>query len=135
MTEGEQQVIQSIIPTADSGFLVSAFPFQSQQDNYPNELHVFKLDKSGNKEWAHSFSDGTSVNNYFSALCQTRDGEFVLELGSFPVAGNPSFVSIVKIDRSGRLIWGRKLSIENNAYYNIGGIAEKNSFIYVTGSI
>jgi gliding motility-associated-like protein len=135
MTEGMQQVIQAILPTADSGFLVSAFPFQSQQDNYPNELNVFKLDKSGNKEWGHSFSNGSSVNNYFSALCQTSDGGYALEIGSFPVAGNPSFVSIVKIDRAGRFIWGRKLSVEDNAYYNIGGITEKGHFIYATGSV
>jgi gliding motility-associated-like protein len=135
MIEGEEQVIQSTISTYDSGYLIAAFPFQSSQDNYPNELNVFKLDRLGNKEWAHSFSNGTSVNNFYSAMCETHDHDIVIEIGSFPVAGNPSAISIIKIDPFGRFIWGRKLSVENNAYYNIGGIVEKNNFIYATGSI
>ena len=135
MIEGEEEVIQSAISTYDSGYLIAAFPFQSTQDNYPNELNVFKLDRFGNKEWAHSFSNGTSVNNYYSAMCETHDNDIVIEIGSFPVAGNPSAISIIKIDPLGRFIWGRKLSMENNAFYNIGGIVERNNFIYATGSI
>ncbi|HTB24242.1 MAG TPA: gliding motility-associated C-terminal domain-containing protein [Puia sp.] len=135
MIQGEEQVIQSAISTYDSGYLITSFPFQSSQDNYPNELNVFKLDRLGNREWAHSFSNGTSVNNYYSAMCETHDNNIVIEIGSFPVAGNPSAISIIKIDPLGRFIWGRKLSMENNAYYNIGGIVEKNNFIYATGSI
>ncbi|HMH33790.1 MAG TPA: gliding motility-associated C-terminal domain-containing protein [Puia sp.] len=135
MTEGQEEVIQSILSTADSGFLVSAFPYQSPQDNYPTELIVFKLDKSGNKEWAHSFSNGINVTNFFSALCETSDGGFALEIGSYPLSYNPSFFSIIKIDHSGQMVWGRKLGMENNAVYNIGGILEKNNFLYATGSI
>jgi len=135
MIQGEEQVIQSAISTYDSGYLITSFPFQSSQDNYPNELNVFKLDRLGNREWAHSFSNGTSVNNFYSAICETHDNDIVIEIGSFPVAGNPSAISIIKIDPFGRFIWGRKLSMENNAYYNIGGIVEKNNFIYATGSI
>ena len=135
MIEGEEEVIQSTISTYDSGYLIAAFPFQSSQDNYPKELNVFKLDRLGNKEWAHSFSNGTNVNNFYSAMCETHDHDVVIEIGSFPVAGNPSAISIIKIDPLGRFIWGRKLSMENNAFYNIGGIVEKNNFIYATGSI
>jgi len=135
MIAGEVEVIQSIISTSDSGYLISAFPFQSQQNNYPNNLIVFKLDKSGNKEWAHSYSNGATVNNYYSAICETGDNGFALEIGSFPIAGNPSFISVIKIDGLGRFIWGRKLSVENNSFYNIGGIIEKNKFLYATGSI
>ena len=135
MSEGEEEVIQSVISTYDSGYLITAFPFQSSQDNYPNELNVFKLDRLGNKQWAHSFSNGTTVNNFYSAMCETHDKDIVIEIGSFPVAGNPSAISLIKIDLLGRFIWGRKLSMENNSYYNIGGIVEKNNFIYATGSI
>ncbi len=135
MNVGKEEVIQSVISTYDSGYLITAFPFQSIQDNYPNELHVFKLDKSGNKIWAHSFSDGKNVNNYFSAICETQDNNIVIETGSFPIAGSPSDISLIKIDQLGRFIWGRKLGMENNAYYNTGGITEKNNFIYATGSI
>jgi gliding motility-associated-like protein len=135
MISGEVEVIQSIISTGDSGYLVSAFPYQSQQSNYPNYLIVFKLDKSGNMEWSHSFSDGSTVNNYYSAICETSDNGFSLEIGSFPVAGNPSFMSVIKIDRLGRFVWGRKLSAENNSFYNIGGITGRDQFLYATGSI
>jgi gliding motility-associated-like protein len=135
MIEGEEEVIQSIISTSDSGYLITAFPFQSIQDNYPNELNVFKLDRSGNKEWAHSFSNGTNVNNFFSAMCETHDNDIVIEIGSFPVAGNPTVISLIKIDPLGGFIWGRKLSMENNSFYNIGGVTEKDNFIYATGSI
>ena len=135
MISGQAEVIQSIISTSDSGYLISAFPYQSQQSNYPNDLIVFKIDKSGNREWAHSFSNGTTVNNYYSAICETTDKGFALEIGSFPIAGNPSFISVIKIDRLGRFIWGRKLAMETNSFYNVGGIMEKNKFLYVTGSI
>jgi gliding motility-associated-like protein len=135
LTEGQEEVIQAVISTSDSGFLICAFPFQSQQDNYPRYLNMFKLDKSGNEVWAHSISDGTNVINYFSAICETTDGGFALEVGSFPLSGNPSGISIIKIDQSGRFIWGRKLSVETDAYYDIGGILEKGNFIYTTGSV
>ncbi|HXB29511.1 MAG TPA: gliding motility-associated C-terminal domain-containing protein [Puia sp.] len=135
MTPGQEEVIQFVISTSDSGYLVSAFPFQSQQDNYPRYLNIFKLDKSGNKVWAHSLSDGTNVMNYFSAVCETSDGGFAIEIGSFPLSGSPSGISIIKIDQSGRIVWGRKLSVENDAYYDIGGILEKGNYIYATGSV
>ena len=135
MTAGEEEVIQSIIPTSDTGFLVSAFPFQSETANYPKFLIVFKLNKQGNIEWSHSYSSGPSVNNYYSAMCETGDKGFALEMGSFPSGGNPSFLSIIKIDQQGRFTWGRELSIGDNSLYNIGGIIEKNGFIYATGSV
>ena len=135
MTPGQEEVIQSIISTSDSGFLISAFPYQSQQDNYPTYLNVFKLDNSGNIVWAHSFSNGADVINYYTSVCETSDGGFAIGIGSFPLSGNPSGISIIKIDQSGRLVWGRELSVENNAYYNIGGIVEKGNFLYATGSI
>jgi gliding motility-associated-like protein len=135
MTPGQEQVIQSIISTSDSGFLISAFPFQSQQDNYPTYLNVFKLDNSGNIVWAHSFSNGTHIINYYTSAYETSDGGFAMEIGSFPLSGNPSAISIIKIDKSGHLIWGRELSAENNANYNIGGIIERGNFLYATGSI
>jgi hypothetical protein len=90
MVSGEVEVIQSILSTSDSGWLVSAFPYQSQQNNYPNFLIVFKLDQSGNILWSHSFANGSVVNNYYSSICETGDFGFALEIGSFPVAGNPS---------------------------------------------
>ncbi len=135
MTSGEAEVIQAILSTSDSGYLISAFPYQSQQSNYPKDLIVFKLDKSGNKEWAHSFSNGTTVNNYFSAICEMPGQGFALEIGSFPIAGNPSSVSVITIDPLGRFVWGRKLAVESNSFYNVGGIVEKNKFLYATGSI
>ena len=134
MVSGEVEVIQSIISTRDSGWIISAFPYQSQQNNYPNFLIVFKLDKSGNKEWSHSYSNGSVVNNYYSAICETGDGNFALEIGSFPVAGSPSFISVIKIDPLGQFVWGKQLSMESNAFYNVGGIVEKNQFLLVTGS-
>ena len=135
MVSGEVEVIQSIISTRDSGWLISAFPYQSQQNNYPNFLIVFKLDKSGNKEWSHSYSNGSVVNNYYSAICETGDGNFALEIGSFPVAGSPSFISVIKIDQLGGFVWGKQLSIESNAFYNVGGIIDKNQLLFVTGSV
>jgi gliding motility-associated-like protein len=135
MTAGEEEVIQSIISTSDTGFLVSAFPFQSETANYPKFLIVFKLNKQGDIEWSHSYSSGASVNNYYSAMCEIGDKGFALEMGSFPSEDNPSFLSIIKVDQQGRFTWGRKLSIGDNSLYNIGGIIEKNGFIYATGSV
>jgi gliding motility-associated-like protein len=135
MVEGEEQVIQSAISTQDSGFLITSFPFQSTQDNYPSQLNVFKLDKTGNKIWSHSFSSGTAVNNYYSALCETQDDNIIIEVGSFPIAANPTVVSLIKIDPLGNLVWSRKFGVEDNSFYNIGGVTEKNNFIYATGSI
>jgi gliding motility-associated-like protein len=135
MKPAEQEVIQAMIPTSDSGFLISAFPFQSQQDNYPTDLHLYKLDKQGNTVWAHSYSKNGTVINYYSALFETSDRGFVLELGSFPSAGSAASLSIIKIDTGGALIWGRSLSVEDKAFYNVGGILEKGNLIYASGSI
>src|SRR5450631_1598143 len=135
MKPDEPEVIQSMIPTSDSGFLISAFPFQSQQDNYPNDLHVYKLDKHGNAVWAHSFSKDRTVINYYSAIFETSDRGFVLEMGSFPSSGGAASLSLIKIDPDGVLIWGRSLGIEGDVFYNIGGILEKGNTIYASGSI
>jgi len=135
MMSGQEEVIQSIISTRDSGYLISAFPYQSQQDNYPGYLHVFKIDKFGNKQWSYSFSNGTAVNNYYSDMTEAGTGGYLLEIGSFPISGYPTFISIIKIDPAGRFIWGRELGMENNSFHNIGGIVEKNNFIYASGSM
>ena len=119
MVTGEVEVIQSILSTSDSGWLISAFPYQSQQNNYPNFLIVFKLDKSGNKEWSHSFANGSVVNNYYSAICETSDHGFALEIGSFPVAGNPSSISVIKIDSSGQSLCGAGNSVRSRMLFII----------------
>lgn len=135
MTPDEEEVIQSIISTSDSGFLVSAFPFQAANANYSNPLSVFKLDKGGNVLWARSYASGTSVSNYLSALYETDDKGFVFEIGSFPDGVNPAYLSIIKTDARGVVAWGHALSMESDALYNIGGIIEKNGSIYATGSM
>jgi gliding motility-associated-like protein len=135
MKAQEEEVIQSVISTADSGFLMTAFPFQAQQDNYPKDLHVYKLDKLGNPVWTRSFSKNPEVTNYYSAIVETADGGFVLEIGSFSSSGIPSSLSVIKIDPAGRLVWGRSLAVETDAFYNVGGIIEKGNLIYATGSI
>jgi len=131
----EEEVIQSIISTSDTGYLVSAFPFQAEFANYPKPLLVFKLDKFGNVQWEDSYGSGTSVTNYLSSIFETDDKGFIIESGSIPSSGSPSYLSIIKIDPQGNVTWGHILSMENDAVYNIGGIIEKNGFIYATGSI
>ncbi len=135
MIPNEEEVIQSIIFTSDTGFLVSAFPFQSESANYPKPLLVFKLDRGGNVQWARSYGSGATVSNYLSSIVETDDKGFVLEIGSFPDGGSPSYLSIIKTDPQGIVVWGHELSMESDALYNIGGIIEKNGFIYATGSI
>jgi gliding motility-associated-like protein len=131
----EEEVIQSIISTSDTGYLVSAFPFQAEFANYPKPLLVFKLDKSGNVQWENSYGSGNSVTNYLSSIYETDDKGFIIESGSIPSGVAPSYLSIIKIDPRGNVTWGHMLSMENDAVYNIGGIIEKDGFIYATGSI
>ena len=135
MIPNEEEVIQSIISTSDTGFLVSAFPFQSESANYPKPLLVFKLDKEGNVRWARSYGSGATVSNYLSSIVETDDKGYVLEIGSFPDGGSPAYLSIIKTDPQGIVVWGHELGMESNALYNIGGVIEKNGFIYATGSI
>jgi gliding motility-associated-like protein len=135
MSAGEIKVIQTMISTSDTGFLFSTFPFQAQNANYSNQLLVYKLDNGGKIQWAHTYGSGLTVSNYLSAICETDDKGFVLEIGSFPSGGNPSYLTIIKTDPQGRVDWGHQLSMENDAVYNIGGIMEKNGFLYATGSI
>jgi gliding motility-associated-like protein len=135
MIPDEEEVIQSIISTSDTGYLVSAFPFQAANANYTNPLSVFKLDKGGNVQWARSYGSGVSVSNYLSALYETDDKGFLFEIGSFPAGGNPSYLSIVRTDPQGIVVWGHQLSMESDALYNIGGIIEKNGSVYATGSM
>jgi gliding motility-associated-like protein len=135
MMPNEEEVIQSIISTSDTGFLVSAFPFQSESANYPKPLLVFKLDKGGNVQWARSYGSGATVSNYLSSIVETDDKGFVLEIGSFPDGGSPAYLSIIKTDPQGIVVWGHELAMESNALYNIGSVVEKNGFIYATGSM
>jgi gliding motility-associated-like protein len=130
-----EEVIQSIISTSDTGYLLSAFPFQAEFANYPKPLLVFKLDKSGNVQWEHTYGSGNSVTNYLSSVYETDDKGFIIECGSIPGAGSPSYLSIIKTDPQGNVTWGHMLSMENDAVYNIGGIIEKDGFFYATGSI
>ncbi|HMH23732.1 MAG TPA: gliding motility-associated C-terminal domain-containing protein [Puia sp.] len=135
MNAGEVKVVQTMISTSDAGFLFSTFPFQAQNANYSNQLQVYKLDKDGKIQWAHAYGSGSSVSNYLSAVCETEDKGFVLEIGSFPGGGYPSYLSIIKTDPQGSIDWGHQLSMENDAVYNIGGVMEKSGFLYATGSI
>ncbi len=135
MTLDQEEVIQSIISTSDTGFLVSAFPFQAANANYSNLLSVFKLDKEGNVQWARSYGSGASVSNYLSALYETDDKGFVFEIGSFPDGGHPSYLTVIKTDGKGNVVWGHALSMESDALYRIGGIIEKKGTIYATGSM
>ena len=90
MASGQEQVIQAMIGTADSGFLISSFPYQAPQDNYPVALNVLKLGRDGAAQWARSYSNGSAVANFYSAVCETTDKGFLLETGSFPLSGSPS---------------------------------------------
>ena len=74
MIQGEEQVIQSAISTSDSGYLISAFPFSLQQDNYPTYLNVFKLDRLGNRVWAHSFSRRNKCEEFLFSYLRNIDG-------------------------------------------------------------
>ncbi len=132
---GGEEVIQDIIGTSDMGFLVSAFPHRIRGINYPDSLIIFKLDKDGNIAWSNIYHNGPSISNYLSVMCETDDKGFVLEIGSFSLNGNPSFLTLMKINQLGNFVWARQLGIENFAIYNIGGIVSKNGFIYATGTV
>lgn len=135
LPSGRVEVIQAMIATSDGGFLVSSFPHQDQTQNYPRFLILFKLDHQGTLLWSHAYVAGNSVNNYYSALCESADKGYLVEAGSFPTEDNSSFLSIFKTDEQGDVRWGRGLAMENNAQYNVGGILEKNGFVYASGSV
>lgn len=132
---GEAQAVQYIIATSDGGFLISMFPFQAQNANYPTSLIVLKLDNNGDPAWSKRYSSGASVINYLSAITETTDHGYVLETGSFPAGSNPSFLSLFKIGQQGSFIWGNAMAMEDNTNYNVGGITISNGFIYGTGYI
>ena len=135
LKSGEVEVIQAMIATSDSGFLISAFPYQPQTSNYPRSLVIFKIDKLGNIKWSNNYGSGSTVINYLSAICETADHGYVFEAGSFPAENNAAFLSIIKLNELGTVIWASALGMEKNAFYNVGGIVEKNGFLYASGSM
>jgi gliding motility-associated-like protein len=135
LESGEVEVIQAMIATSDSGFLISAFPYQPQTANYPRSLVIFKIDKQGNIKWSNNYGSGSSVINYLSAICETTDHGYLFEAGSFPADNNSSFLSIIKLNEQGAVIWASALGMEKNAFYNVGGVLEKNGYMYASGSM
>lgn len=122
-----QELLQSITPTADGGYIVGGSsssekssklkngaedPFGKKDDSYGNlDYLVVKLDSEGNTEWQKTY--GGQYADQLRSIIPTRDGGYLLGGSSnSPESGNKSEKCygqsdywVVKLDSKGELEW------------------------------
>lgn len=122
-----QELLQSIMPTSDGGYIVGGSSssnksgklhnglndlFGKKEDSYGGlDFFVVKLDSKGEIEWQKSY--GGQYADELRSIVQTRDGGFLLGGSSnSPDSGNKNEKSygesdywILKLDRKGELEW------------------------------
>ncbi|MGJ1382830.1 T9SS type A sorting domain-containing protein [Sphingobacterium siyangense] len=122
-----QELLQSIIPTSDGGYLVAGTsssikseelaagkpdPFGKSVEGFGNlDYWVVKLDGEGNIEWQKSF--GGRYADQLRSVVQTRDGGYLLGGSSnSPEGGNKtekcygmSDYWVIKMDSKGEIEW------------------------------
>jgi len=88
--------IPQVVQTRDGGFIAAGSVTPSRGEH---DVHLLKLDGSGNTEWQRSIDAGKT--GYACSVSETRDGGFVLAGGS----GDSDKVTVFRLDSTGNQMW------------------------------
>jgi hypothetical protein len=120
----EHEAMPSVLQTSDSGYIVAGSSMSSDGDVSLNhggfDYWVMKLDVSGNMVWQRSYGGSKSDMAYSIASCgkegymiagasYSSDGDVTGHHGSAKPNDPRSDYWVIKIDKSGNLLWQRSL--------------------------
>ncbi len=100
-----------LVATDDGGFAVTARYLHPQRGN---EFYVVKLDSAGNVQWARLI--GGTAGDYPTDIAQAPDGGYVLTGYTYSFGAGGADVYVVKLDRSGNLLWTRTIGTIDAEY-------------------
>jgi parallel beta-helix repeat protein len=111
---GSAECIQQ---TSDDGYVVAGWIYHSAGGS---DAWVLKLDGNGNTQWAKTYGDAHSINNYNTAysIRQISDGGYIVAgmTGSFGAGGSDAWV--FKLDGNGNVQWQNTYGGTNNERAN-----------------
>lgn len=126
------EVVNNLILTDAGEYVVVGSVKVKDGEKYIKDALLVKFDENGNKVWEVIF--GEKDDDEFNDIIQARNGDFII-VGTFDISGLSKGV-IYRVDKSGRLIWNKKLSGEGpvrgeailftDQGYLIGGYAYKD---------
>jgi gliding motility-associated-like protein len=95
-------VAYDVKPSFDGGYMVAG---KKHAGNNPSDALIMKMDAKGNLVWSKTY--GTSGQDGFIFIHPTKDSNFVAVGYGRLNASHVTDMLIVKIDRSGNLIWSK----------------------------
>ena len=108
----DDDLVRSIIQTADGGFAVTGYTYSFGAGN--DDFLIIKLSSSGNVEWARTLG-GTLYDDAFSVI-QTMDGGYAVAGSTVNFgAGGWDFL-ILKLSSAGNLQWARTFGGPNGDF-------------------
>ncbi|GIV32701.1 MAG: hypothetical protein KatS3mg031_0236 [Chitinophagales bacterium] len=138
----EREVINDIVLTLDSGFLILAEKYLPK--NVAGEfLLLLKTDRQGNLQWQKIHDDGGNETEGFS-IQPTPDGNFIIagmtrELSpaadAFYSQRNPQALYMLKVNQQGEKLWSRKLSVPEASLLGADMTLTRDGAFLVTGNI
>jgi len=123
----------SFVQLADKGFMMVG---QDDSDIFM----VCRTDSLGRPRWLKKYENGGLYTGYEGKIIITPDSNFVF-CGQTPNIYNPylstetAYLSIVKIDKNGKIIWNRTYGDSANAEYPYDIINDPNGGLLVTGGM
>ena len=109
----------SVIPTADGGFIVTGWIVSSDSSDY---AVLIKFNSSGDIQWSTSF-DSLSSSEYFLST-PMLDGGVILAADLW-VDGEPKGANVIKINASGNLVWAVTLKMKEFLLQSLTALSDQ----------
>lgn len=122
----------SIIHTLDGGFAIAGYTTSFGSGGH--DFFVLKVDISGNIQWQKTYGgtgdeDGTSID-----IDQMSDSSYVLVGATASFGSNSLDAYVLRIDKSGTLLWSKKYNTASNSEHFRGVKITANDEILITGT-
>lgn len=150
----QKDIISSIKPTADGGFIVAASsssPEAREEEefglkhspNYGNlDYWLIKLNAEGTIEWEQTY--GGSYSDVLYEVWETRSGDYILGgTSNSPESGNKTVegygendIWLLGVDREGNVLWQKAVGGEQDDVFGAMQLVyyEDTAFLFVGGS-
>jgi len=106
----------SVTQTPDSGYLIGGH--SSNNSQYSGDAYIIRTDNEGNLIW-EKFLGGNNSDG-FASVAMAYDSNYLIAYSYAYKQDPPSYasheLSVVKINPSKQIIWGKNFRIHNNSY-------------------
>lgn len=105
-----QEVIKSIAPTPDGGFLMAGYGINPYGSHVEYQGFLLKTDSLGNEQWMQRYGEANG-SEVFLAIQPTSDGNFLVtgDINYSPVTiANIGADWVLKVTVEGEILWDRK---------------------------